>query len=414
MKPLLLLTLTTTLTLAQGPLAPPATPAPTMKSLDQIEPRTAISASTTISTPGSYYFTRSFAGDITIQASDVTLDLNGFTLTGNQNGVTISSNASYRNITLRNGSIVGPGTMTFTGPIAGTFSGSSGQGIAAYAASGGNVSAQNIRIENITIRGFLTGIYLTANDDRDGGRHLIFNCIVRDFGNYGIFAWNTNLRDIVVHSGVNAGVEGQVLHAQNLSVNHIDGDGISGTSLNLEHTTVRSCSGNGITATSSQISGGQISTCGNGISGSRNQVDGINIDTCTSNAIVANSSRISGGQISICAVGISGSDNQIDGISIKSCTGSGILSSNSSVTHVTAAQNAGAGIWADSSTIAHCTVRASGADGIRGLSSVISNCKSSGNDTNTTDGYSAAGIVWNGGRQIDNVCDLYAPAAPAP
>jgi Bacterial TSP3 repeat len=75
---------------------------------------------------------------------------------------------------------------------------------------------------------------------------------------------------------------------------------------------------------------------------------------------------------------------------------------------------AGAGIWADSSSISHCTIRGSGADGIRSINSTISMCKSSGNDTNTTDGYPASGIVWAGGRQVDNVCDLYAPAAPAP
>src|SRR5438094_2967891 len=44
---------------AQGSLTPPGAPAPTMKSLDQIEARTAISSAPfTINQPGSYYLTK--------------------------------------------------------------------------------------------------------------------------------------------------------------------------------------------------------------------------------------------------------------------------------------------------------------------------------------------------------------------
>ena len=70
---------------AQGSLTPPGAPAPTMKSLAQIEPRTPISSAPfTISVPGSYYLTTNVtvsAGDaIIIAANNVTLDLNGFTI----------------------------------------------------------------------------------------------------------------------------------------------------------------------------------------------------------------------------------------------------------------------------------------------------------------------------------------------
>ena len=80
---------------AQGPLAPPAgPPAPSMKSLDQIEPRTPISSLPfTIAAPGSYYVTRNLAlsagepGDgITIQTDNVTLDLGGYSLDGGGTG----------------------------------------------------------------------------------------------------------------------------------------------------------------------------------------------------------------------------------------------------------------------------------------------------------------------------------------
>lgn len=94
----------------QGSLTPPGAPAPTMKSLDEIEPRTAISTLPYfITTPGSYYVTGNLAGNsgITISSGNVTLDLGGFTLTATgtfQNGVLISG--AYTNITIRHGNLV--------------------------------------------------------------------------------------------------------------------------------------------------------------------------------------------------------------------------------------------------------------------------------------------------------------------
>src|SRR5436190_2248196 len=74
---------------AQGSLTPPGAPAPTMKTLDEIdaklEKRTPISSVPfTISASGSYYLTGNLAVTtgtaITISADNVTLDLNGFTI----------------------------------------------------------------------------------------------------------------------------------------------------------------------------------------------------------------------------------------------------------------------------------------------------------------------------------------------
>lgn len=73
---------------AQGNLTPPGAPAATMKTLDQIEPRTPInqvSLPFTINASGSYYVTENLSvasgNAITINASGVTLDLSGFTIT---------------------------------------------------------------------------------------------------------------------------------------------------------------------------------------------------------------------------------------------------------------------------------------------------------------------------------------------
>src|SRR3979411_1007872 len=75
-------------TFAQGSLTPPGAPAPTMKTLSQIEPRTAISFTPfVIPNAGSYYVTTNLVGisgtnGIVISSGNVTLDLNGFALLG--------------------------------------------------------------------------------------------------------------------------------------------------------------------------------------------------------------------------------------------------------------------------------------------------------------------------------------------
>src|SRR5262245_40904112 len=73
---------------AQGNLTPPGAPAPTMKTLSQIETRTAISSLPfVITNAGSYYVTANLTGTvgqsgITISASGVEVDLRGFELAG--------------------------------------------------------------------------------------------------------------------------------------------------------------------------------------------------------------------------------------------------------------------------------------------------------------------------------------------
>jgi len=95
-----------------GPLAPPAgPPAPTHKTLADVEPRTPIaSLPLTISQPGSYYLTRDLsvaAGNaILVTAPDVTIDLNGFTI--RNTGLAdrgVFANADALRLRVRNGSI---------------------------------------------------------------------------------------------------------------------------------------------------------------------------------------------------------------------------------------------------------------------------------------------------------------------
>jgi parallel beta-helix repeat protein len=104
----------------QGGLTPPGAPAPTMKTLDELdaklERRTAITnLPMTIFSAGSYYLATNLTGvsglnGIEIFAHDVTIDLNGFSLIGVTNtarGVWIGG--GIQNAVVRNGSISGWG-----------------------------------------------------------------------------------------------------------------------------------------------------------------------------------------------------------------------------------------------------------------------------------------------------------------
>jgi hypothetical protein len=100
----------------QGPLTPPGAPAPTMKTLDQLdaklEKRTPITnLPFTISAPGSYFLATnliSSGNGVVITASSVTLDLNGFELAGSAGStVGVNVSGSRTNICIRNGTVRG-------------------------------------------------------------------------------------------------------------------------------------------------------------------------------------------------------------------------------------------------------------------------------------------------------------------
>lgn len=101
---------------AQGSLTPPGAPAPTMKTLSQIEPRTPLAAlPVTLTNAGSYYLTTNLVGvagqnGITINADQVRVDLNGFALLGVSGSLNaVHAPAARRGVRIRNGTIRGWG-----------------------------------------------------------------------------------------------------------------------------------------------------------------------------------------------------------------------------------------------------------------------------------------------------------------
>jgi parallel beta-helix repeat protein len=111
----------------QGNLTPPGPPSPTMKRLDEVEPRTNLQATPTpvgvdttnanwqfvINQPGSYYLSAHIAvtksNGVQINAEGVTLDLNGFQIsrTSGSGGDGIQLTEGAHRFTLLNGSVKG-------------------------------------------------------------------------------------------------------------------------------------------------------------------------------------------------------------------------------------------------------------------------------------------------------------------
>ena len=160
------------LALAQGSLTPAGAPAPTMRTLAQIEPRVPLQAGApsvaaeanggfTITAPGSYYLTSSIAvasgNAITITCNDVTLDLNGFTLSSTAyppagTGIELSLNLTH--VTIRNGHISGSLYLSSAGTAGPGFD----RGIYAW-----GMLLNDIVVEDVTVQSVASaGIDLTT------------------------------------------------------------------------------------------------------------------------------------------------------------------------------------------------------------------------------------------------------------
>lgn len=263
---------------AQGSLTPPGAPAPTMKSLDQVEARTAITnaaSQVTISQPGSYYLTRNLTvasgNAININTNGVTLDLNGFTISStvaSAAGTGISLNGGLRNVTIANGMIQGSVTNNGSGVY-------TGGGFANGISYSGNPPV-NVLVSRISVSGCLTdGIYLNIGEST-----VAEACTVRTVGSFGIYASTIKSCAAVDCGGYaiagdqvsdcrgecSGTVNGVYAYTAQNCYGYSNGDGINATiALNCYGSSSGVSSGSGINATIAQNCYGSSAGSGNGI-----------------------------------------------------------------------------------------------------------------------------------------------------
>ena len=332
---------------AQGPLAPSTSPAPTMKTLDQIEPRTPISnLPYIVSAPGSYYVTRDLSVapftsyGIIVSVSNVTIDLNGFALIGEPSSqVGITYGTAVDRVIIRNGAIEG-------WPVSGiTLSGL------------GNV------IESIVLS--------------DNGR--------------GITASQALIKDCLVMNCAAEGYFGSYLTIRNCR-SEISGSGFAVSDSTLEGCEALYCATSGFVCTSSRLRGcgatanasiGFDLTAGStlldcsarqNLSHGVRAAPGCRIDNCVASANGIGIEAGAGCVIEGCVASANFTAQGIfapDGATISGCeaannASSGInVGNQSSVDRCNAYSNAADGISVgDGSRIEGCTVRANGDDGI--------------------------------------------------
>lgn len=276
---------------AQGALTPPGAPAPMMKTLAQVEPRTPISTLPyTITQSGSYYLTTNLisnSGGITITTNGVTLDLMGFELAGSPgngaNGILVSGTRT--NIVVRNGTIRG---WTFE-PVTGQFTTQTVfenlQLVASINGNGLDVGPFS-RVANCTVFGSSTAI-------RVGENSVVSACTVVSNSQTGIsVAKSSIVRDCVARFsardfgwGIDAGdgctiTSCSVFNCSETVLNTLDPGGIrAGNYCVIKDCAVSANSGAGIRAGS----GNTIISCtsGNNTWEGIRVVDGNTIQNCT-------------------------------------------------------------------------------------------------------------------------------------
>ncbi len=269
--------------LLAGPLDPPAGPvAPTYKTLAEVEPRTTINATNTpgdndaspslyrINVPGSYVLTGNITcpggkNGIEIAASNVTIDLNGFSIVGLPGSLDgIRSNAELRCVTIRNGCIRGFGDDGMDLVLGGTITGVVIENI--QAAVNGQIgirAGEAAVVHDCTVSGNgNAGVYV-------GGWGVVQRCAAT--GNWGVgisVLISGSVRDCVASDNGSTGISvGYNSTVNNCSSYSNDGVGIAGSSSSIiESCTARSNGDSGITVYTASVVRGCTSSA-NGTDG---------------------------------------------------------------------------------------------------------------------------------------------------
>lgn len=279
----------------QGSLTPPGAPAPTMKTLDQIEARTPIPGGTapyTISASGSYYLTGNItvaSGDvITVTALNVTLDLNGFTIAttaASPSGTAVYLKQGSDHVTIRNGFIQGAGYAA-----SGTYSGGGFQdGVTTERPVSEGSSASDLVVNGCA--GY--GIRLVSSGY---GGTRVERCIVENIGDGGISA------DVVTSCKAFYCVT-RGISAENVSDCTAQGFGGGITAINASNCYGQATSGLGIACTTARGCTGS-SNSGVGLSATNADACSGTTQSTTAAGLTASSSAMNCRGFSVGGVGL--------------------------------------------------------------------------------------------------------------
>ena len=364
------------LALAQGgPLTPPpGPPAPTMKSLDLVEPRiplvdgaagvtVAFDGKITINQSGSYYLTANlnaydFGSAITIDAGGVTLDLMGHSIIGATPnptlyaGIAVTDNRSDVRIT--NGHIISYSTF-----FEGSFMPAGFERGISF-----GFGCLNSKVSDISVSGVRShGIILASG--------LVEDCSVSTAGGGGITNPGGSVFDCVVKTTAESGIEGAVV--ANCRVTQSQGVGILGSVVSNSFAECSGGTNHGISAGTVENSTGS-SVGGHGIF-----------------AFVIQNSYGSTSASSSGLYGIYGVEGQVSGSFGSSSGGHGI--SAASVSHSTGVSG---GVHGSSScgifalTVNNSSGRSAGVGGGHGISGNVVTASDGFAFTNAGDGINAS------------------------